>query len=72
MYAAVPCYNLAALHEAIKHDLPPTPDGIVAVWQVIAGNFTAPWCSSCYFTRIANTTPYLLVRVRVSHACMRL
>jgi len=32
MYAAVPCYNLAELHEAIKHDLPPTPDGLVAVW----------------------------------------
>ena len=37
MYAAVPCYNLSALHEAIKHDLPPTPDGLRAVWRVIAG-----------------------------------
>jgi fatty acid desaturase len=36
MYAAVPCYNLAALHEAIKHDLPPTPEGLVAVWKIIA------------------------------------
>lgn len=35
MYANVPCYNLAALHEAIKHDLPPTPDGIVQTWRVI-------------------------------------
>eukprot|EP00937_MAST-01D_sp_MAST-1D-sp2_P007314 g7314.t1 len=36
MFAAVPCYNLAALHEAIKHDLPPPPDGLVATWRVIA------------------------------------
>jgi fatty acid desaturase len=36
MYAAVPFYNLPALHEAIKHDLPPTPDGIAQTWRVIA------------------------------------
>ena len=36
MYATVPCYHLAGLHAAIKHDLPPTPDGILAVWRVIA------------------------------------
>jgi fatty acid desaturase len=35
MYANVPCYNLAELHETIKHDLPPTPEGIVGVWDVI-------------------------------------
>ena len=35
MYAAVPCYNLAALHEAIKHDLPPTPNGLVEMWKLI-------------------------------------
>jgi fatty acid desaturase len=35
MYAAVPCYNLAKLHRAIQHDLPPTPVGIVATWQEI-------------------------------------
>jgi fatty acid desaturase len=35
MYANVPCYNLAELHEAIKHDLPPTPDGLLAVWRDI-------------------------------------
>jgi fatty acid desaturase len=34
-FPAVPCYNLATLHEAIKADLPPAPDGIVAVWTVI-------------------------------------
>jgi fatty acid desaturase len=34
-FPAVPCYNLAALHEAIKHDLPPPPDGIVGVWRVV-------------------------------------
>jgi fatty acid desaturase len=37
MYANVPCYNLRDLHEAIKHDLPPTPNGIAAVWREIMG-----------------------------------
>ena len=36
MYAAVPCYHLAALHAAIKHDLPPTPRGLVETWTIIA------------------------------------
>lgn len=35
MYAAVPCYNLPQLHEAIKHDLPPCPNGLVAAWAEI-------------------------------------
>ena len=35
MYAAVPCYHLSQLHAAIKHDLPPTPDGIVQTWKEI-------------------------------------
>lgn len=35
MYAALPCYKLGKLHRAIQHDLPPSPDGIVAVWQEI-------------------------------------
>ena len=35
MYAAVPCYHLATLHEAIKHDLPPTPNGFVETWRAI-------------------------------------
>jgi fatty acid desaturase len=35
MYAAVPCYHLAQLHEAIKHDLPPSPDGLYATWKEI-------------------------------------
>ncbi len=35
MYAAVPCYNLAALHRAILHDLPDCPAGLVATWQEI-------------------------------------
>ncbi|MEZ0296759.1 MAG: fatty acid desaturase [Candidatus Methylacidiphilales bacterium] len=35
MYAAVPCYNLGKLHEMIRHDLPPTPHGLIAVWQEI-------------------------------------
>lgn len=36
MYAAVPCYNLGRLHEAIKHDLAPCPRGLVATWLEIA------------------------------------
>ena len=36
MYAAVPCYRLGALHRLIRHDLPPTPHGIAAVWRDIA------------------------------------
>lgn len=35
MYAAVPCYHLARLHALIRHDLPPCPDGLVAVWSEI-------------------------------------
>ncbi len=35
MYAAVPCYHLGKLHEAIKHDLPPSPRGLLAAWQQI-------------------------------------
>jgi len=35
MYAAVPCYNLKPLHRLIKHDLPPTPHGLLAVWKEI-------------------------------------
>lgn len=35
MYAAVPCYRLGALHAAIKHDLPHTPDGLLETWRVI-------------------------------------
>ncbi len=36
MYAAVPCYRLGQLHRAIKHDLPPCPDGLIATWKEIA------------------------------------
>lgn len=35
MYAAVPCYNLARLHAAIKHELPHTPNGLRETWGVI-------------------------------------
>lgn len=40
MYAAVPCYNLATLHAAIKHDLPPTPNGLVETWTQISAVLT--------------------------------
>ena len=36
MYAAVPCYNLRALHRAVKHDLPPTMRGLRRTWKHIA------------------------------------
>jgi fatty acid desaturase len=36
MYAAVPCYNLGALHRAIAHELPPCPRGLRATWEEIA------------------------------------
>lgn len=36
MFAAVPCYRLAELHEAIKKDLPACPHGIIATWREIA------------------------------------
>jgi fatty acid desaturase len=36
MYAAVPCYRLGTLHRIIRHDLPPTPHGLRAVWKQIA------------------------------------
>jgi fatty acid desaturase len=35
MYAAVPCYNLGKLHKMIRHELPPTPNGLVGVWREI-------------------------------------
>lgn len=36
MYAAVPCYKLGQLHQAIRHDLPPCPVGIIATWREMA------------------------------------
>jgi rubredoxin len=37
MYAAVPCYKLEKLHQAIRSDLPPTLKGLLPVWrQIIA------------------------------------
>jgi fatty acid desaturase len=35
MFAAVPCYNLRTLHEAVRYDVPPAPVGLVAVWRHI-------------------------------------
>jgi len=35
MYAAVPCYNLRRLHDAIKHDLPAPTQGLVETWRQI-------------------------------------
>jgi len=35
MFAAVPCYNLGRLHEAIEDDLPASPKGLIATWKEI-------------------------------------
>ena len=35
MYAAVPCYHLAQLHEQIQADLPDCPSGLRETWKVI-------------------------------------
>ena len=35
MYASVPFYNLPALHEEIKHDLPEPYPGLIAAWRDI-------------------------------------
>ena len=35
MYAAVPFYNLRALHNAIQHDMPPILPGLVSTWKQI-------------------------------------
>ncbi len=37
MYAGVPCYRLGKLHNAIKHELPPCPVGLIATWREIVG-----------------------------------
>lgn len=52
MYAAVPCYNLAALHEEIKHDLPPTPNGIVETWKTIAKAVENQRTDPSYFQKV--------------------
>jgi len=35
MFAAVPCYNLKKLHEAIKADMQPCPVGLWAAWKLV-------------------------------------
>ncbi len=35
MYAAVPCYNLARLHRAVRHEMPPTLNGLLETWVQI-------------------------------------
>lgn len=35
MFPAVPFYHLPRLHEAIRHDLPPTPRGLWATWKEV-------------------------------------
>ena len=33
MFPAVPFFNLPKLHDAIKHALPPTPQGFISTWK---------------------------------------
>lgn len=35
MFAGVPCYNLPKLHKLIKHELPPTSNGLISTWRQI-------------------------------------
>ena len=35
MYAAVPCYNLARLHDAIAHQMPAISHGLIPAWREI-------------------------------------
>jgi fatty acid desaturase len=35
MYAAVPCYNLHAMHRLIREQMPHCPHGVVATWRQI-------------------------------------
>ena len=35
MYAAVPCYNLAKLHQAIAHEMPAISHGLIPTWREI-------------------------------------
>lgn len=57
MYANVPCYNLSALHAAIRHDLPPTPDGLVATWRVIADALARQAADPAYEPALALPPP---------------
>ncbi len=42
MYAAVPCYNLARLHQAIEHEMPPISHGLIPAWREIFSIIAAP------------------------------
>jgi fatty acid desaturase len=53
MWPRVPCYNLAALHDAIKHDLPPTPNGLFEVWRVVAADMRALEKDPSFVERVA-------------------
>ena len=35
MYAAVPCYNLAKLHQAVEHEMPAISRGLIPAWREI-------------------------------------
>jgi fatty acid desaturase len=64
MFAAVPCYHLAELHAAIKHDTPAPPDGLAAVWRVIADALVAQAADSSYTQPVQLPAPQALGEVR--------
>jgi len=57
MFAAVPCYHLDRLHKLIRHDLPPTPDGIIEVWREIDSILKQQIKDSSYQYRAPLPTP---------------
>ncbi len=53
----MPCYNLRALHEAIKHDLPPIPNGIIETWKRIAADVRRQTADPTYVEPVPLPTP---------------
>ena len=62
MYAAVPCYRLAELHAAIKHDAAVPPDGLAAVWRVIADALAKQAVDPTYTQPVQLPSPLGVVR----------
>ncbi len=48
MYAAVPYYNLPKLHEIIKDDMPPSPNGLGETWKQLWPIIQRQWTDPDY------------------------
>ena len=57
MYAAVPCYNLKRLHEAIRHELPPC-HSIIGAWREIIAVMRRQAADPHYVPEIALPNPH--------------